>query len=365
MTSETRPGAGLAFGYRVLLATLIVLSIGVVAMLVWNFSSVLLLLFAAILLAIFLRGLANQLSERFEKIGPGAALGIVLLGLLLVAGGVGLLMAPRVAAQSKELAEALPSSWGQLQEYVRTLPFGDHLADRADRQGAFDLERLISNLPAIFSVTLGSLVQFFFIVVVAIYLAAKPSAYVQGIMMLLPKGARGRGCEVFGAIGYTLQWWLIGQVIIMTFVGAATATVLALLGIPLALTLGIIAGVLDFVPNIGPIVAAVPAILVALLSGPEKALYVAIAYIVIQQMEGYVLSPIVHRKTVSLEPALTISAQLAFGLTMGALGVLLATPLTAAALVAVKMLYVEDVLGDDVDVAGAGREGEACPVDTR
>jgi predicted PurR-regulated permease PerM len=151
----------------------------------------------------------------------------------------------------------------------------------------------------------------------------------------------------------------------MILVTVVTASGLALLGIPLALTLGVIAGLLEFIPNVGPIVAAIPAVLIAFLSGPQTALYVMIFFLAIQQLESYILTPLVQRRAVSLEPALIITAQLAFATTVGALGMLLATPLAAGLLVAVKMLYVEDVLGDRVEVEGTDRVEDSCAVDPR
>lgn len=120
------------------------------------------------------------------------------------------------------------------------------------------------------------------------------------------------------------------------------------IGIPLAILLGALAFLLDFVPNFGPIVAAVPAILLAFVDSPQKSLYVVILYIAIQQLEGLIISPIVMQRTVSLPPVLTISAQVFMGIVAGPVGVLLAAPLTAVVLVLVKVLYVEEVLDDEI-----------------
>ena len=132
----------------------------------------------------------------------------------------------------------------------------------------------------------------------------------------------------------------------MVINGALTAIALWLLGVPLAVALGVIAGVLNFIPNFGPWIAAIPALLVAVLQSPQHALAVALLYLVLQSVDGYVLTPLVDRKSVELPPVFTITAQVLLGVVFGFIGILLASPLTAVAMILIKMLYVEDLLGD-------------------
>jgi len=153
----------------------------------------------------------------------------------------------------------------------------------------------------------------------------------------------------------------VGRAILMVVNGVFTALGLWILGIPLALTLGTIAGLLNFVPNIGPIIAGVPAVLIAWTLGPVPALYVLLLYIFLQSLDGYVLTPLIQQRTVSLAPALTITAQLLFGVLAGTMGLLLATPLTAATLVLIRKLYLEDVLENRVHRARAPRQRAAGP----
>jgi predicted PurR-regulated permease PerM len=108
------------------------------------------------------------------------------------------------------------------------------------------------------------------------------------------------------------------------------------------------AGVLNFIPNIGPWIAAVPAVLIGFLQGPQQAMYVALLYLLLQAIDGYLLTPLVDRKSVKLPPVLTITAQVLLGVAFGFIGILLASPLTAAAIILVNMVYVEGVLGDRV-----------------
>ena len=139
----------------------------------------------------------------------------------------------------------------------------------------------------------------------------------------------------------------------MAVVGLITTIGLWLLGIPLASTLGLITGLFEFAPFIGPILAAVPAVLIAFTQSPMDALYVIILYIAIQQIEGYLITPYVQKRAVDLPPALTIFAQLLMGVLFGLFGLLLATPLVAASMVIVRMAYIEDVLGDHGETSRA------------
>jgi predicted PurR-regulated permease PerM len=122
------------------------------------------------------------------------------------------------------------------------------------------------------------------------------------------------------------------------------------LGVPLALTLGILAGLFNFIPTFGPWIAAIPAVLIAFVQSPQQALYVAVLYVALQSLDGYVFTPLVDRKSVEMPPVLTIAAMLLLGVVFGFLGLLLASPLAATLLILVKMLYIEDVIGEPMIV---------------
>src|SRR5690606_11173520 len=143
------------------------------------------------------------------------------------------------------------------------------------------------------------------------YLAAEPNLYATGVTKLFPPAKRDRVLQVLFEVSETLRWWLVGKVGSMVFIGILTWIGLSILGIPLALTLGLIAGLLSFIPNFGPIISAVPAILLAFIQSPIQALYVAALYIGVQLIESNLVTPIIERETVELPPALTIIFQLA------------------------------------------------------
>jgi predicted PurR-regulated permease PerM len=192
----------------------------------------------------------------------------------------------------------------------------------------------------VISKTLGSFGSAFVFVFVGLFTALDPDLYQRGILQLIPRARRARAREILGLIAHALQMWMVGKLASMAVVGIATWVGLALLKIPLALVLALLAAALTFVPNFGPVLSAVPAILLALLQGPTTALAVAGLYVGIQTVESYVLTPLVQKKTAALPPALTIAAQLLMSTLAGGLGLIVATPLTAAALVLVTEAYV-------------------------
>jgi predicted PurR-regulated permease PerM len=208
---------------------------------------------------------------------------------------------------------------------------------------------IVSQLTGLASSTVGVFVNLLIVLIIGLYLASQPSLYSRGLKHLLPFRYRQRAGEVFAVIDEALQRWLVGRFGLMIINGALTAIGLWLLGVPLAFTLGLLAGILNFVPNFGPFIAAVPAVLIAFLNSPQQALYVAILYLVLQSVDGYILTPIVDRKSVELPPVLTITAQVLLGFVFGFIGILLASPFTAVAMILIKMLYVEDLLGEPIE----------------
>jgi predicted PurR-regulated permease PerM len=184
----------------------------------------------------------------------------------------------------------------------------------------------------------------------SIYIGAEPDLYHRGIMHLFPHAARARAGEVFSEMATVLRKWLVTQLIAMIVIGSVTTAVLLALGVKAAVALGLIAGLLEFVPTVGPILSALPAIAMGFVDSPEKALYVLIAYVGIQFLENHLLIPLLMRGGLDLPPALTIVAQALMTLLFGFLGLMVAVPMTAAVMVPIKMLYVEGVVGDEIEI---------------
>jgi predicted PurR-regulated permease PerM len=215
----------------------------------------------------------------------------------------------------------------------------------------FGLERAAGYLFPFLSSTIAVFGGIILITFLSIYIGADPDTYHAGLMHLFPHRARKRAGEVLSAMATVLRRWLVTQLIAMMVIGVITTVVLLLLDVEAAFALGMIAGLLEFIPTIGPILSAIPAIAMGFLDSPEKALSVALAYGGIQFLENNLLIPTLMRE-VDLPPALTMMSQALMAILFGFLGLLVAVPLVAGLLVPIKMLYVEDVVGDEVSILG-------------
>jgi predicted PurR-regulated permease PerM len=317
--------------------------------LVYYVFDVILLIFAAILLAIFIRGLAG-LSGKVLKVSEGwRVLAVSLMFILVIIAAVALL-SPSVAEQIGHLRDQLPRSARQTAEYISQFAWGkaiiDQLPSADDVINAVGSLSFISGVGGLFTSTIGAIGNFFITILLALYFAFEPRLYIGGFIRMFPIKSRDRVREILDTTGDTLWWWLIGKAGSMLFIGLLTWIGLSILGVPLALTLGLITGLLSFIPNFGPILSAIPSLLLGFIISPVTALYVLILYIVVQLIESNVVTPLIERETIELPPALTIMFQLALAVLVGGLGLVLATPLLAVIIVIVEMVYIQNVLGD-------------------
>ncbi len=355
-----------SFTYRVLVASSVVIGLLLLLLALWYASQALLLTFAALLIAVVLRSLADWLREH-TGMPEGWALTAVMGGALALVITIGVLAAPGVAEQTAQLRERIPEALESLYRSMQARPFGRWLLDllpTLDGENGTDVTSILLRASGVAYTAVQVFFGLFILLFVAIYLSINPRLYTNGVLHLVPVPYRARAAQVMAATGFTLRWWMIGSLARMLGVGLLTFGGLWALDIPLAMILAILAGILDFVPYFGPIVAAVPAVLLAFTEGVEKGLWVILLYVIIQQIESLVISPLIYHRTVYLPPVLTILAQIILFAMAGILGVLLATPLIAVAIVWVKMLYVEGMLGD-LDIPRPEKEigpGETPPL---
>jgi predicted PurR-regulated permease PerM len=367
--------------------------------LLWVGRSVVLLTFLGVLFGLALTAGVDRLERRRVPRGVGAVL--IVLAFLGVLVGIGALTAPSITSQLQELKTQLPEAIGKIQKWVRERQEGvtqvleqvtpqqadtstatqraqvdspDQGSKRAPidqrdqggQQGAGQDKSGVSlgqglaeqiggvgrHLFGFFSSTLAVLGGLILILFVALFVAIDAETYHDGLMHLFPHDMRERAGEVLTATAAMLRRWLLAQFISMVAVGVLTTVVLLILGIKAAVALGIIAGILEFIPIAGPIIASVPGIAMGFLEGPEKAVYVALAYVVVQQLEANLLYPLIMKKGLEIPPVLTIVAQGVMSLVFGFIGLLVAVPMLAAAIVPINMLYVRDVVGDEVKLPG-------------
>lgn len=330
------------------------------ALLIWYIAHILLLGFVGVLLAIFLRSLSDGLHQ-YTGIPSKPALGVVLLVLLVLLGVGGWLLIPHVANQMNALLDAVPQTVQQAEQRLANHPLGQRILEWVPQNTAMmpDGTTIARRLGGLFSTTLGILGSGMILVFLAIYLAIEPNTYIQGCIRLVPPDRRARAQEVFRALGTTLRRWLLAKLLAMLVIGVLTTIGLTLLGMPLALVLGIIAALLSFIPNIGPVLAEIPAVLIALNEGPAMALWVLLLYLGIQAIESYLLLPMLLRESIELPPVLVLLSVMILGSLFGLLGVFVAAPFVASLLVLVEKLYIEDTLENRQQPAAQADESQA------
>lgn len=314
----------------------------------WLASNVSLMLFAAVLLAVFLRGLSDWTS-RHLPVSQGWALATVVVFLAASSIAVFWILAPQVAQQVDQLVEVFPQTYQRFTNVLQRYAWGAWLLDRTSDGVNGDSGVLSSGVGLVggaFSTTIAAIVNFALVLIVGLYLAAESAMYRRGFLTLVPPENRGRAAEVLDACGEVLRGWLLGKISSMAILGVLSFIGLVLLDVRLALTMAVLTALLAFIPNLGAILSVIPPVLLALADDPWKGLYVLIFYIVLQQVEGMLITPMIQRRTASLPPALLITTQLFMAAFFGSIGLLLAAPLGATGIVLVRMLYVEDTLGE-------------------
>jgi predicted PurR-regulated permease PerM len=326
--------------------TLIALALLAVAALVWVVADVWVIAFGGIVFATVIRALVVPLSR---VTGWSQRVSLVVAILVLLGGFAVLcwLFGRQAAHQFAEMRQQLPDAAEKFQAWLAQSRLGRVAVDglkAASQEGS-----PLANAGAALGMTVGGIGNLLLIVFVGIYLAADPGLYRDGALRLLPPSRRPQVGQALDRSGKALHQWLIAQLIVMVAVGVMTGGGLALLGVPLSLSLGLLAGLLEFVPVIGPIVSAVPGLLLAFTQGPQTAVYALILYVAVQQIESYVLTPLIQRWAVELPPVVALLSIVAGGLLFGVLGVIFATPMAVVVMTLVKHLYVEDTLE-----AGAG-----------
>lgn len=315
----------------------------------WQVKQVVLLLFGGFIVASILHALARwiaRLTRASHKVAVTVA--VILASAALV--GVLWLVGDSVAAQFDELRSSLPKGIEALRKWLEGVPFGPRVIElwgQATRDG-LPWDRIASAA----GLTLGALADLVLILLIGVFVAAEPGKYKQGVVRLVSPTVRPQFADALDACARALINWLKGQAVSMLFVGVATWAGLSVLGVPLALTLGLVSGLLDFVPFFGPIAAGVLVVLFAFIEGPQTALYVALLMLAIQQVEGNLLMPLVQRWAVHLPPMLALIAVVVFATWFGIMGIIFATPLMVILMVLVKKLYVQDFLE-----SGRNRQG--------
>ncbi len=331
----------------------IVVAIATLVAAVWALSDILLLLFGSVLFAVMLHAIGAPLQARFglRPIPALALAGSSLLVLLVVAA---FYLGPELASELRNVATMLPDAANRVVGYFRLGTMADLIRDGT---AVSALGGLASRVIAWSTTIAGALGSFLLVVFGGIYLAIDPRLYRDGLLKLVPPAIQPNVHATLDDAGVALKGWLRGQALAMLLVGVFTGLGLWLVGVPSAFALGFIAGIAEFVPIIGPILAAIPALLIASSQDLQTVLLALAVLVVVQQVESNLIMPLIADRMVSIAPAVGLFAVVAMGVLFGPLGLLLGFPLAIVFDVAVRRLYVRDTLGQPVQIVGKPPQG--------
>jgi predicted PurR-regulated permease PerM len=286
----------------------------------------LLLIIGGMIFAVLLDGGARLLG-RVLPIARGWRLALsVLLGFGFIA-WVFYFAGTTLAAQAEGLRAVIQIQFNRLLDLVSSwglVPKGGAVNIGSQLMGS------VGRLTSVISTALGALTSVIIMIVIGIFIAAEPRLYDRGIAWMLPLRYRHKFYLIVESVGWTLRRLLFGRIIVMVVEGVATGVLLWIAGVPMAALLGLITGLLAFIPNIGAIVSGALMVAVGFSAGPNQGLFAIGIYFIVQNMDAYVLVPLINRRTVDLAPALVLGAQLLFGALFGLLGLLFADPILAS-----------------------------------
>ena len=330
-----RPLSRREYALRVVMAVVVV----ALAYALWRLTSLLLLVFAATLFAILLRSIADPLA-RLTRLPPGWSLAMTVVLLTFAGGGFVMTFGAGVSAQLHALFADLPGAWLSLAATLETFGLPRSVLEWIGRQ--LQLAGGLSTLAQWAGQTAGLAGGLLLASVGGVYIAAQATLYRRGLLSIVPRAVRRQVAETLDPLAVSLRHWLVGQLATMALVGSLTGLGALAIGLPSAVALGLIAALLEFVPYVGPIATAVPALLLAFSISAKATILTLLLLIAVQQLEGYILTPLIQRRAVLLPPAVTLFSLFGLGIMFGALGVLLATPLTVCILVIVRRIQAPD-----------------------
>ncbi|MGF1934721.1 MAG: AI-2E family transporter [Nostoc sp. ChiQUE02] len=316
----------------------------------WQIREVLLLMFAAVVLATTL----NRLAKRFQRLGMRRGFAVLLSVAIFLAGVAGFfwLIVPPFAQQFQELTYQVPKGFGRFNSWLDALrtrippelvPYIPDINSLIQQAQPF-VNRVLGNSFAFVSGSLEVVLKILLVLVLTGMILADPVAYRKVFVRLFPSFYRRRVEGILNKCEVSLEGWITGAFIAMFVVALMSLVGLSILGIKAALALAILAGFLNLIPNLGPTISVIPAMAIALLDDPWKAVAVLILYFIIQQVESNFITPVVMAHQVSLLPAITLIAQLFFVTFFGFLGLFLALPLTVVAKIWLQEVLIKDVL---------------------
>lgn len=318
---------------------LIVIGVVVTPVLIWYLFGVVLMAFGAIILAMLLHLGAEPLMRWLRLPGWAALIlsGIIIFFVVL---GTAYLFGTQISGQFQDVMARTGTATAGIEKSLQGTATGRFLLKHMS-SGNLSIADLLPNL---LKVSTNFIEGVIIMIICGAYMAAQPDLYRKGLIWLFPPRHHGRAAEIFDGIAEALRLWLLGQLIEMFVIGVLSALVVWLIGVPAPLALGLIAGIGEFIPYLGPFLAAIPAILVALTQNPTLALWTALAYLVIHQIEGNLVAPLIQRRMVAIPPAVMLLGIAAISYLFGAIAIIFAAPIAVVIFAAVNLIYVRDTL---------------------
>ncbi|MXP24781.1 AI-2E family transporter [Altererythrobacter indicus] len=362
MTESTQVPSGQSWTMgRVAAAGVMLLAILGVALIMIDLTRFLMLIFAATVLAVIFDALTDKISK-WTRLPRGISLLLAVVLLIAIFSGAFILFGSQMVSQFDTIKDSLPGALNAVESMLDKFGLGESARDIVS-QGSSDLSGLMSAAGGYLLAAGNGLADFVMVFVAAIFIASDPSVYRRGLVLLVPQRAEKVTQEVLNDASTGLRGWMLGQFCSSILVGVLTWAGLALLGVPAAGGLGLIAGLLDVIPMVGPIIAGVPAVLLAFTVSPMTALWTVVLFLGVQQLQGNFLQPMIQKHAVNVPPAVLLFAVLGAGMLFGSLGVLLAAPLTIVIFVVIQRVYVRTLLGKDISIAADKKEGGASTSD--
>jgi predicted PurR-regulated permease PerM len=344
LTGQSPESGGQSPVRLILIAAVALVGAYMAAQLAIRLASLWMLIFGSVLVAVILRSIADPLVRR-TRLGDGLATLVAVLVVIAILAVITTLFGRAIATQISALAERVPEAWAYVRAQVEASPLGDQLLEAVGAI-AGQAGRALVLAQRVATSALSGVATLVLVLVAGVFLAAKPSVAREGALSLAPLSARPRLREVMNACGRALKGWLKAQLLSMILVGTLVGVGLWLIGVPSPLALALLTGLAQFVPVVGPIVSAIPALLIAATVGPNTLLLTLVLYIGVSQLEANLITPLAQRNVASLPVVLGIFAVVGLGSLFGPLGVLFATPLALVIYTALTMLYRQDVLHD-------------------
>jgi len=320
--------------------TVAIVALLVVAILILRVAfNILLMVLAGSLIAVYFHGLGD-IIQRKTRLSRKYAMIISIVSSFLILGLLLWFMGTKIEVQINQLSNSLPHTVSTARAKMSQTMVGQKILENFSGENS---NKLYSTVQSLFSTSFGVLGDFYIILFLGIFFTAGPSAYKNGILLLVPKNKKELGKHIMNRISISLKGWLKGMMVSIVLITVMITVALTIIGVPVAMVLGLITGILELVPNIGSLIAMIPGVLLALTISTNTAVLVALIYIVSQTIVANIVTPLIQKKIINLPPALTLISQLIMGTVSGALGIILAVPLLAIIIILVDELYVKEI----------------------